>query len=276
VYLQTWHGTPLKRIHHDIPNPRPGWLDAPDRDIARWDHLLSANPPSTPLLSGAFRYRGPVHETGYPRNDLLLAPDRDQVRAALRTRLGIPEGKTAVLYAPTWRDDLVFDGTGTPEFAFPIDLVDFAERLGDEHVLLARLHSIVRERLALPPDVPVIDVSDIPDPASLYLAADLMVTDYSSAMFDYAVLDRPVVIFAPDWAAYRELRGVYFDLLADPPGAVATTHAELVEVMRDGRYRGFAAERAAFRKRFCALEDGQAAERVVRRVMLGEQPTDPA
>jgi CDP-glycerol glycerophosphotransferase len=89
-------------------------------------------------------------------------------------------------------------------------------------------------------------------------------------MFDYAVLDRPIVIFAPDWPAYRELRGVYFDLMAEPPGAVATTQTELAEIMRDGRYRDFAVERAAFRKRFCALEDGRAAERVVRRVMLGQ------
>jgi CDP-glycerol glycerophosphotransferase len=106
----------------------------------------------------------------------------------------------------------------------------------------------------------------------LYLAADAMITDYSSAMLDYAVLDRPVVIHAPDWPTYRELRGVYFDLLAQPPGAVATTAAELFEIFESGTWSGAAATaaRAAFRERFCYLDDGGAAERVVRRVGLGE------
>jgi CDP-glycerol glycerophosphotransferase len=87
-------------------------------------------------------------------------------------------------------------------------------------------------------------------------------------MFDYAVLDRPIVIFAPDWAAYRIIRGVTFDLLAEPPGAVATTYQDLVDVFATGAYRDDAATkaRAHFRGRFCALEDGHAAERVVRRV----------
>jgi CDP-glycerol glycerophosphotransferase len=99
-----------------------------------------------------------------------------------------------------------------------------------------------------------------------------MLTDYSSAMFDFAVLDRPVVIYAPDWSVYRELRGTYFDLLAEPPGATATTYAELVEVFRSGAFEAgeATAARAAFRAKFCYLDDGGAAERVVRRVLLGQ------
>jgi CDP-glycerol glycerophosphotransferase len=106
----------------------------------------------------------------------------------------------------------------------------------------------------------------------LYLAADVLLTDYSSAMFDYAVLDRPVVVFAPDWAVYRELRGVYFDLLAEPPGPVATNYPELVEIFRAQAYASAesTALRAAFRDRFCYLDDGRAAERVVRRIFLDE------
>ena len=114
-------------------------------------------------------------------------------------------------------------------------------------------------------------MSAYPVVEDLYLAADMLITDYSSAMFDYAVLDRPVVIYAPDWPAYRELRGVYFDLMAEPPGAVATTYAQLVEILQDGEHAGprATAARAAFRAKFCALEDGGAAARVVRRVWLG-------
>jgi CDP-glycerol glycerophosphotransferase len=116
----------------------------------------------------------------------------------------------------------------------------------------------------------ILDVSAYPVVEDLYLAADALITDYSSAMFDFAVLDRPVVIFAPDWPAYRELRGAYFDLMELPPGAVATTFAELVELFSAGAYADdtATARRAVFRERFCYLDDGKAAERVVRRVLL--------
>lgn len=168
TYLQTWHGTPLKRIHHDVRPVRPGWLDDADLDVARWDHLLSPNAASTQRLRGAFGFSGPVHETGYSRNDVLSSPDRDAVRTRVRDRLGIPEGTTAVLYAPTWRDDLVLDRIGDRDVELRVDLADFAGRLGGDHVLLVRLHSIVADRLDLPAGLPVVDVSDEPDPAELY------------------------------------------------------------------------------------------------------------
>jgi CDP-glycerol glycerophosphotransferase len=266
TYLQTWHGTPLKRIHHDAP-VRPGWLDAPDRDVARWDALLSPNPPSSGRLRGAFRYRGPVWETGYPRNDLLSSPGRDRVRTEVRARLGIPDEATAVLYAPTWRDDLVFDESSGPGFELALDVADFARRLGEDHVLLVRLHSIVAGRLQPDPGLPVLDVSDEPDSAALYLAADVLVTDYSSAMFDFAVTGKPIVLFPYDLAHYRDdLRGFYVDIEEVAPGPVVLTSRELVETIGDvDRLAGdrWADRYAAFRDTYCPLEDGHATDRVL-------------
>jgi CDP-glycerol glycerophosphotransferase len=157
-----------------------------------------------------------------------------------------------------------------------LDVEDFAEKLGPDTVLLVRAHYfyVAPKRGGHEParEGRVVDVSAYPTVEDLYLAADVLVTDYSSAMFDYAVLDRPVVIYAPDWTAYQELRGVYFDLMAEPPGAVATTYPDLVELFRSGGYASDTAAkaRAHFRRRFCYLDDGGAAERVVRRVLLGE------
>jgi CDP-glycerol glycerophosphotransferase len=157
-----------------------------------------------------------------------------------------------------------------------LDVEDFAERLGPDTVVLVRAHYFYVPASAAGKAPArrgrVVDVSAHPSVEDLYLAADIMLTDYSSALFDYAVLDRPVVIFAPDWPAYRELRGTYFALLAEPPGAVATTYGELLDVFRTGAHEGEAAAvaRAAFRATFCYLDDGHAAERVVRRVLLGE------
>jgi len=266
TYLQTWHGTPLKRIHHDVRPVRPGWLDNADKDVARWDHLLSPNPVSTELLRNAFGFPGPVHETGYPRNDVLNSPHRAEIRAQLRRDLGIPDGTTAVLYAPTWRDDLVFGHTGPRDFELPIDLTAFTERLGDDHVLLLRLHSMVADRLEIAPGMPVIDVTDHAESAVLYLAADVLVTDYSSAMFDFAVTEKPILLYTYDLEHYRDdLRGFYFDLAEVAPGPLVRTSAELIEAIADVDVA--ASERgeryARFRDTFCSLEDGHATERVL-------------
>jgi CDP-glycerol glycerophosphotransferase len=265
VYLQTWHGTPLKRIHHDVRWAPPGRLERLDDDVALWDHLLSPNRASTERLRRAFRFTGPIHETGYPRNDLLSSPARSAVRDSVRNELGIPDGARVVLYTPTWRDDVVFNGSG-PGFALQLDLEDFARRLGDDHVLLLRLHSMVADQLDMPPGAPVIDVSRYRDVRDLYVAADLLVTDYSSTMFDFAITGKPILFFTYDLEYYRdELRGFYFDLTAAAPGPLLRTSEELVGAIRD--VQAVAAEHreayARFRETFCHLEDGHATDRVL-------------
>jgi CDP-glycerol glycerophosphotransferase (TagB/SpsB family) len=265
VYLQTWHGTPLKRIHHDVPSRRQQWADA-DRDVERWDLLLAQNRVSTELLPQAFGFRGPVRATGYPRNDLLTGPGRDRVRAAVRAALGIGEGTTAVLYAPTWRDDLVLDGAGPRDFDLPLDLEDVTARLGRDHVLLLRLHQMVRDRLDVPPGSAVRDVSNHPDVGELYLAADVMVTDYSSAMFDYAVTGKPLLHFTYDLDEYRDrLRGFYFDLADVAPLPLLSTSAEVVDALAeiDTLAAATADRYARFRETFCSLDDGAATGRVL-------------
>ena len=118
----------------------------------------------------------------------------------------------------------------------------------------------------------ILDVTSHPSIEDLCLAADVLLTDYSSVMFDYAVLDRPIVVHAPDWDEYQRLRGTYFDLLAEPPGVVTTTDAELLAAFRSGAVWGEEAGRvrAAFRARFASFDDGHASERVVRKVWLSE------
>jgi CDP-glycerol glycerophosphotransferase len=264
TYLQTWHGTMLKRIHRDVLWAPEGRLDYLEHDIARWDLLLSPNPVTTPRLRKAFGYRGPIHETGLPRNDLLSSPGKDDVRARVRAELGIPDGTTAVLYTPTWRDDLVFEGTAERDFDFPIDIADFTARLGEDHVLLLRLHNMVTGRL---PDAGAVrDVSHWADIADLYLAADLMVTDYSSTMFDFAITGKPLLFFTYDLDDYRDrLRGFYFDLAEVAPGPLIATSKELLTAIADidAVTAAHADRYASFRQTFCALEDGHATERVL-------------
>ncbi len=271
VYLQTWHGTPLKRIHHDVLWAPEGRLADLDRDVARWDLLLSPNAPSTGRLRTAFGFRGPVLETGYPRNDLLSAPDAGQVRAKVRAELGLGEGTTAVLYTPTWRDDAYF-AEGRPDISLALDVGRFAEAMGERWVLLPRLHYMMTDRMAPLRGPGVRDVSYHPDVRELYLAADVMITDYSSTMFDFAVTGKPMLFFTYDLDHYRDVqRGFYFDFAPDAPGPLLRTEAQVLEALADlGAVTAAHADRyAAFRATWCHLEDGHATDRVLEALLRG-------
>jgi CDP-glycerol glycerophosphotransferase len=278
VYLQTWHGTPLKRIHFDVLWAPEGRLERLSRDVARWDLLLSPNAASTERLRGAFAYDGEILASGYPRNDVLSSPDGDAIRARVRRDLGIADGVTAVLYTPTWRDDVVF-GDGGKAFALDLDVDAFTRRLGDDHVLLLRLHYMLTGRLGAVDHPAVRDVSFHPEVAELFLAADVLVTDYSSTMFDFAVTGRPIVLHTPDLDDYAtRVRGFYFDLEDAAPGPLLATSEDLIEALADlpAVSAAYADRYARFRAAFCHLEDGHATERVIARLSEGSSGTAPA
>jgi CDP-glycerol glycerophosphotransferase (TagB/SpsB family) len=119
----------------------------------------------------------------------------------------------------------------------------------------------------------VVDATDEPHVEDVLLASDALVTDYSALMFDYVLLDRPVVVHADDWGAFTASRGAYFDVTADAPGHVSRSYRELAWLFASGTWQDAesARLRAGFRERYCEFEDGQAAERVVRLLMLGER-----
>ncbi|MCI4063903.1 bifunctional glycosyltransferase family 2 protein/CDP-glycerol:glycerophosphate glycerophosphotransferase [Micromonospora sp. R77] len=268
VHVQTHHGTPLKVMGLDQQRYPIGALGmdfgALLRRVDRWDFSVTSNSFSTQMWERAYPAAYTTLEAGYPRNDRLVTATPAEVRR-IRAELGLDPADLVVLYAPTHREHL-------PGWRPPFDPDRFLDALGPTGRLLMRSHYFHdRERRPRPVGAArLLDVSAHDQVEDLYLAADVLVTDYSSAMFDYAVLDRPVVVYAPDWAAYRVARGVYFDVTAEPPGAVALDFPALLEVFRSGAHRSGAAEEArrAFRARFCALDDGHAAERVVRRVFL--------
>ncbi|GAA1846095.1 bifunctional glycosyltransferase/CDP-glycerol:glycerophosphate glycerophosphotransferase [Asanoa iriomotensis] len=264
THVMTHHGTPLKVMGIDQQD-YPGGVQDPDfagqlRRADRWDYSVTANAFTTQAWERAYPCRYRTLETGYPRNDRLALATAGEV-ARVRAELGIEPGQRVVLYAATHREHL-------PGYHPPFDPERVRAAAGPDAVLLIRSHYFRDRAVAAPApaDLPgVRDVSAHPSVEDLYLAADVLITDYSSVMFDYAVLDRPIVIYAPDWEAYRMIRGVYFDIVAEPPGAVALTLDDLVDTLRTGAFESDAATKARseFRGRFTTLEDGRAAERVI-------------
>ncbi|MFF9023122.1 bifunctional glycosyltransferase/CDP-glycerol:glycerophosphate glycerophosphotransferase [Streptomyces eurythermus] len=279
VHIHTHQGTPLKYLGADLrdkPGARLGF-DVPQmlRRADRWDYSLVASRHAELVWERAYPCHFTSVRTGSPRNDVLVRGGP----GGFRERHGIPADHTVVLYAPTRRD---YRRGGYVE---RIDLAGFAAGLGEGHTLVVRLHpsladgpargmglaELARRRI-------VVDATGEPHLPDVLLAADVLVTDYSSVMFDYAVLDRPIVIHADDWPAFTASRGAYLDITAEPPGHVTRGFGELSGLFGSGGWRdGESARlRAAFRARFCEFEDGRAAERVVRTLLLGEPLSAPA
>ncbi|MGA7148100.1 MAG: CDP-glycerol glycerophosphotransferase family protein [Microbacterium sp.] len=255
VVLQTWHGTPLKRLALHRPGFDPRRMAAVVRESRRWNVLLAQNPYAARILSKAYAFLSrPLWVEGYPRNDVLVTGDGSATREAL----GIRPGERVLLYAPTWRDDR----DQMVDFVDPAALAEAADA-----VVLVRGHSRTLQPGRDAEGPRVIDVTGFPDTSLLLLAADGLITDYSSVMFDFSVTGKPMYFLVPDMEHYRgELRGFYFDLAAHAPGPVVRTQGELVAALAADPAEH--AERyELWRAKFNARDDGHAAERVVARIL---------
>ena len=255
--LQTWHGTPLKRLALHRPGFDLRRMAAVIKESRRWDVLLAQNTYSERILRKAYAFLGkPIWVEGYPRNDALVTEDP----TAIRTALGIRADERVLLYAPTWRDDR----------AEMVDFID-PELLARQAnaVVLVRGHSRTLEQGRDRAGARVIDVTGYPETARLLSAADALITDYSSVMFDFSVTGKPMYFLVPDLDHYRgQLRGFYFDLAARAPGPLVRTQDELAAALDDPDHETtFAARYAAWRSQFNTRDDGHAAQRVVDRIL---------
>ena len=269
--IQAWHACgAFKRFGYSLADRTFGSDEALRRRIrihANYDTCLVSSMTVAPHYAEAFgqpleRFRA---DLGIPRTDVLFGAERiAAVVAAIRHRYAIPTDRRVVLYAPTFRGDSVgaARADGLPDWRL------LRDRLGDDHVLLVRLHPFVRDALVIDRELDgfVTDVSDHPDINELLHVADVLVTDYSSVIFEFALLGRPMVFYAPDLEAYERERGFYLDYRADVPGPVADTTAALAEAIRDPDPD---LERvAAFARRSFDVADGASTGRVVERLIL--------
>lgn len=272
VFLQTWHGTPLKRLVFDqeeVMTASPLYKAQFYKQSRLWDYLVSANEFSSKVFRSAFLYDKEILEYGYPRNDLMYHPEKERIAEEIKRKLHIPKGKKTILYAPTWRDDEYY-GKGKYKFTLKLNLRLLKEQLGSDYVVLLRTHYYIADNL----DVRglgdfVVNVSKYNDVTELYLISDILITDYSSVFFDYANLKRPILFYTYDLEKYRDmLRGFYLDIEKDMPGPLLFTDEEVVDAIKniDQISEEYKEKYDEFYDKFCSLDNGQASKNVARRV----------
>lgn len=268
--VQVWHASgAFKRFGYGVLDKSFGLTEA---DVAafpihtNYDRCLVSAMRFAPAYAEAFRQPLERFDSslGIPRTDILLGDGRDEAARRVRRRFPQIEGKRVILFAPTFRGDSATVARGPAD----LDLRLLYEALGEDHVVLLRQHPFVRRSNPIPATLAgfVIDASDHPDIHELMLVSDVLVTDYSSAIFEFSLLGRAMAFFAPDLEEYERERGFYFDYRSGVPGPVFETTAELVAWLRAGEFDVERVER--FRQASFDVADGHATERFVDRVVM--------
>ncbi|MYL47792.1 glycosyltransferase [Virgibacillus halodenitrificans] len=263
IYLQTWHGTPLKKMGYDQENQLNNKaLARLSKQVNSWDFFVSPNAYSTEIFKKAFRYPGEILQTGYPRNDILLNYTKNDA-SKIRDILKLPVDKNIVLFAPTFRDWK----TNSVE-SILADVKEISENTNDDSVILLRLHYLLAEKLKdFPMPSNVRDVSDYDDIQELFIVTDILITDYSSLMFDFSVLCRPIILYCYDWSEYAAKRGVYFNLEKNAPGPFCYNVEQIISFLQNpSLLKDYSGDLKNFRSKFSRLENGESSLDVIKKV----------
>lgn len=270
-YIQTWHGTPLKKLvldmddvfmmnESDIESYQKGFV----KNVKTWDFLISQNPFSSVTFRRAFAFDKEMLEIGYPRNDSLFSKNNAEDIERLKRRLGLPLDKKILLYAPTFRDDEFDEGAGY-EFSPKLSFKRLQEELSDEYIMIVKYHYLIMDYIDwfLYRDfIYHFDQSD--DIVELFLVSDMLITDYSSVMFDYSILKRPMFFYAYDLEKYKnDLRGFYFDYEGEMPGPISTDTETLIESIQTYDPDEWEELYEKFTEKYNLWDDGKAAKKVV-------------
>lgn len=276
IYLQTWHGTPLKKLGMDMDSVNmAGQTNINDykekfkNNTKTWDYLLAQNHYSRDIFKRAFAFDKTILE-GYPANDVLYTENNKESIEKIKDRLGVPKDKKVVLYAPTWRDDNFYK-KGHYRMDIQLDLDRMQAELGDEYVVLLRMHYLITNNINIDKyDGFVLNYSEGYDIQELYLVSDVLITDYSSVMFDYSNLKRPIIFFTYDIEQYRDsLRGFYFDFEEEAPGPLVVDTEGVIDSLKslDKLNEEYKDKQNAFYNKFCHIDDGYAAENILKEIL---------
>lgn len=278
IYIQTWHGTPLKKMLNDVDTFEgrdEGYKDRVNQAIKNWDYLISPSPYASKCFKSAFNFKKEILEIGYPRNDIFYSNNEAQLevkKKMIKQKLGIKDQRKVILYAPTFRDDDI-NKAKKHIIKLHMDLQKMKENFEEEYILILRPHIIISNALHLDASLDefVINASAYDDISDLYLITDICITDYSSVMFDFANTKKPMLFFTYDLDYYKnQLRGFYFDFEQTAPGPLVRTNDELIDAIKriETVREHYGEKYDAFYERFCRFETGHAAEAIVKRFFL--------
>lgn len=280
IYVQCWHGTPLKCIGNDILvegsnalNTKKEIYEKYDNEIKKIDYFITPSRYATDRFITSFNMKkyhkeNCILEVGYPRNDYLINYKNEDI-LRIKEKISIPKGKKVVLYAPTWRDNQHNSVTGYT-YQVNIDFNNLMNSLGDDYIILFRAHYFVSNRIDISKyNGFVYDVSLYDDINDLFIISDYLITDYSSVLFDYANLRKPMIFYMYDKDYYEnKLRGLYIDI-NELPGDVVTSEKEIIDIMKSGDayIQNHINKYIEFNSKFNYLDDGNASKRVLDKVI---------
>ncbi|EIA5785154.1 CDP-glycerol glycerophosphotransferase family protein [Staphylococcus pseudintermedius] len=273
IYINTWHGTPLKHMGFDVKNNLKGSQNTMKNFLAS-DYMISPNAHTTNIFKHAFKldglYSGEILEIGYPRIDLTINTTANEAREYLAEHLNLKKNPI-ILYCPTWRGKNVND----PENSL-LNVFEEIKLLNQKlpHQVLVKVHPFVYSKAKEMPELKPYLVPDFLDTNQLMPAVDLMITDYSSIFFDFLVTDKPIVFYVPDLDKYQNERGVYIDLCA-LPGPVADNIQDVITLVSNESYKDadVQGKYAKFKHNFVNYENGSVTERLIESVFLNQQDT---
>lgn len=275
IYLQCWHGTPLKKLRYDIEvkgavlNTISEIRKRNDLDAIKFDYFISPSKFCTEKFISAFNLKklgkdNIIVEKGYPRNDYLFNYKKEDIDK-IKKLLKLPKGKKVILYAPTFRDNQHTSGVGYT-YNLGINFDKMQKELSKDYIILFRTHYFVSNSFDFSKyDKFIYDVSYYDDINELYIISDLLITDYSSVFFDFANLKKPMIFYMYDLDDYKNnLRDFYFDLNI-LPGPIVKQEDDLIKEIKniDNYDELYHDKYIKFNKKFNYLDDGKSTERVV-------------
>ncbi|MGL4252820.1 MAG: CDP-glycerol glycerophosphotransferase family protein [Fusobacteriaceae bacterium] len=268
VYLQTWHGTPLKKIAQDIEGEqyevsRKSW----EIESGYWDYLISPSTMLNKLFSKAFKVsKNIMINAMYPRNEFLIGADREKIREKVIEILGINPKKKNILYAPTFRLG------ETENYGIKFSCEKLKRELGEDYNFLVRVHPNVK---VISPEIfengYVIDASKYDDIQELYAVTDILITDYSSVFFDFAILKKPMIFYPYDFEKYRDDdRGFYFPYEETVPGPICRDEDGVIEEIENVKKdtEKFIEHLDQFNKKFNDTEFEGSSEKILKKIGL--------
>lgn len=227
IYLNTWHGTPFKHIGNDAGGRK-------DYDFSSIDYFCYASDYEKSIYMRAFRINeSSMIPTGLPRNDELFHVSSAEIKL-LKEKLGLPLDKKIILYAPTWRDST--DNGKSCTIKPPISTSKWEKELQDEYIVLFRMHSYTNTLLGISFNETLRDYSSYPDVNDLFKISDILISDYSASMADYAILERPILCFAYDYEQYHKSRGLYVDYQNEMPSGILRTEDAVLSYIKSMDY----------------------------------------